>query len=282
MSTVSNKLNTFINSNDLQLNQLAPPQLTTRRVITNILDMGILNSNELIQRELSSTRGYDETLNTVVFTNVITKVQGIARAVLSAADGIFTIGMERSDDETLINNFNSLISPEQLEQKFQEKLLSSAGGAIEEWMRDLLKNIVKDELLAKNEEFLDILHKRIQDTAVFILDMEPEEKDKLDDPSGCHDAVRNFIPPERIKEIVVSKELQDSAEIGNIKVNQLKYITFAQEIKQEVTYSYKINNSVKSFKVQLSVPDYQTALVKIFNEKFAINSKPMFIHAARI
>ena len=114
------------------------------------------------------------------------------------------------------------------------------------------------------------------------MDIDPNEGDKLDDPSGCHDAVRASIPPEKIKALIVSKELKDSAEIGNIVSHQIKPVIFVQDTSQDVFYTYRTATDLKTIKLRLSVPDYERALTEVFLQQFAPTDKPMFIHTARI
>lgn len=280
MATASSQLDSFINSSDSQINQIVPPQIATSRKITNILDTGILSSAELIRRGLAFAAGYDVVPSEMVYLNLITKVEGIALAALSPADGIFAIGMERNNDEAFING---LIKTEQLDQKFQEKLLdlSCKSIPIPPYMHSMIKETVKHTLLAQNSVLLETLYTRIQNTAVFVLDVEPNNGDKLDDNRGCHDAVRTSIPANKIRTILISQEWRDSAEIASIISNRIKPVIFVPNIAQEVTYTYK-SDGVKTIKVQLSIPDYQTALTRIFREQFEALGKPMFIHAARI
>ncbi len=282
MTPISDLLDASMNPTSPVFNQLDPQELTTSRALTNILDLGILSRKALIERNLALTGGYDVDPSSVVFLNVITHEQGVSRAALSSADGIFAVGMEREGDETIINNY---IHIEQLEHKFQEilsNITQGVGSTVDPTMYPLFREKAKFELLGQNRDFLDVLENRIQNTAVFILDIEPTGGDKLDDPSGSHDAVRPSISPKNIQTILISKEFSDSAEIVNIHENRIKAIVPVEEKTQIVPYTFRTGTGVKVIRVTLNAPDYQTALNRIFKEQFEPSGKPMFIHAARI
>ena len=279
-NSVYQLLSQSLPSNDKQLNELFPPKLSTSGRLTSILDHGILSRAAMEEKGLTYEGGYDLGSNDVVFINSVTTEDGVIHAVFSAADGAFGVGVERKGDNEWIH---SICEQEAVDKIFHEKISDS----IPEIFYPMVKEKALQEHLQENEKFLGTIKTRVYNLAVLVLDIPPKESDSLDDPQGCHDAVRTSIPSESIFAIIVSKDLKDAAEIINVVINRIKPVIFVRSIDKEITYTYERTSTSGSiqkehFEISLSIPDFYDSLLKIYRASFLAQQKPMYLHVARI
>ena len=279
-NAVYQMLNAFFPSSDEQLNELFPPKLSTSGRLTSILDHGILSRAAMEEKGLTYEGGYDLGSNDVVFINSVTTEDGVIHAVFSAADGVFGVGVEREGDNEWIH---SICENEAVDKIFHEKI----SGSVPEIFYPIVKEKALQEHLQENEEFLGTIETRAYNLAVLVLDLPPKESDSLDNPQGCHDAVRPSISAENIVAIIVSKDLKDASEIINVIVNRIKPVIFVESKQEKITYTYEKSSpsgavQKEHFKLSIVAPSFEDGILQIYQSSFLPQQKPMYLHAARI
>lgn len=258
----------------------ASSTVSTSGRLTSILDHGLLNRAQMREKGIPYEGGYDEGENNGVYLNVVTKVEGIEKAVFSPADGVFSVGIERALDHAMLSQVIKAGEVEAIIQKNLEQYGAFFSTA------QLRKGAIRQHL-PKNPDLLNILSKRAHQLAVFILDIPPKGTDALDDPSGAHDAVRESVSKEHIQAIILSRNLADTAEIGYIKAHDIKPIIFVESKPQKMSYSYAVDGtggfgSREKIQVELLAPAFVEAIKSAYESTFQADGKPMYLHVARI
>jgi len=255
-------------------------EVLTQSVMINILDSGILSSSSLERGGKRPRRGYDFDSSENVFLNLITKEDGIAHSIFNPADGIFGVGVEKANDYEWIQQIRDLGDIERIVEEeiveLKDKIKLEEPAIVQ--FKPRIEEKALGTHLAKNDIFLQELCNRVNKIVVFVLDVEIQKSDKLDDPKGCHDAVRPMIPAKNIIFVVASSELKDAVEVQFIQT--INNVVFVASKKQEISYTYAFEEAKKTFKITIDAPDFETGLKQIWQQHFS-SERPMFLHAAR-
>ena len=251
--------------------------------LTSIVNQGLLSAATMRAGNISYQGGYDTFVNTNVYLNVVTKTAGIPQAVFSPSEGVFSVGIERIDDSGIVSEFLNR-NKEKVEQRFQSKLVNQP---MESRWHNSLRDQALHECLQEDHAFLAKLEERTHNLAVFVLELDPTSSDRLDaEDIGCHDTIRGSISPDCLLRIILSKDVQDTAEVRGILQKENKRIIFIEAKKQKILFCYQRSTEASTekmiFEVTIRAPDFGKTLKKIFLSEFRNQNKPMYLHTTRL
>ncbi len=139
-------------------------------------------------------------------------------------------------------------------------------------------------VICKDGQFILNLQEKVHRTALFVFDIEPEKGDIAE--SGCKEARRQNISPEKIAYVIVPEKYKDEVlEKGEAFGIPLDKVIFVGDTKKRIRFSYKdAENNTPSCETEgpIVIPDYESALDLIAKKFGDIKSHPLFTHMTRL
>ena len=260
--------------------------LNTER-LESIFEKGICGSLALRNYGQEHQPGYDEKESLVAYTNCVTKAEKLHKAVYDPADGVYHISIEYKDDDQLVQQVSD---PTKVEAKFNE-IIKKIPEAVLKAYEERLKKSAFLSALPENDSFLKILSDRSYKVAVLVIDgieLKDAEKYALSETTdGFFYIKRPKVEAEKIKHVLLSQEF-DNNEIQQIKTKNpnVEFHFVASSVQDNIPFGYKEKEGIfttnREIKVKIQAPDFLPKLTEIFNNHFAKNQKPMFIHTTRL
>ena len=185
-----------------------PSQTTLRSILTD----GILSASELKKKGYVASTSYDEEPNTEVFLNCIYKIDGIAQSLYNkTTKSSFPVSIEEDVDrdkngifaQSFIRNQNEIDNFESTYEVMKDFPLSSLPN-------DVKKEYSFKKILIKDDTFVQDLSKKTHNTALFIIELSPDEGEKqLGESHSFFETRRKIVLSDKIKKVLVPKRYSD-------------------------------------------------------------------------
>lgn len=229
--------------------------------------------NVLEEEKVEVQRSYDTQSVGDVSLNCITKVDGIARSLYQqAANSAFAVSTEEDASSAgTIKKAYERIKPQDV-QEIDAKLPA--------FMKSYKPGLIFKDIVCKDEQLMEDLSEKAHRTALFVIDLEPNE-DELNSETGVRETRRSSITPDRIQCVMIPERYAHLADELARKNIPKEKIIFVPDTTHTVTISTKDpeQNTVSGETAsKVSLPNYETTLMEIKSK----TQGPIYTHVTRL
>lgn len=247
------------------------------QTLQGISTNGLLSAARLKEMGVNATTSYDETVNSQVSYNCITKMQGISVSLFNQAKGALPVVLERRDDPLFKSTCDA--HGEDIKRTFEAKMKDLPSSM--QIYASQLETQAKAEVIAKDSSFTQTLAARAHRSVLFVF--ENSQTPTLPPMDGCLEMKESQIPPDRIKYVLLSKE-EFGTHAEHLPFPKDKVIFLEDITTDQVTYVPKPGENVKI--PALSIPDYAQGLKEVLQreniKEGELASKPLKTHMVRL